>query len=340
MIRNIIHVGAVLVAALVALAVAVLPPAAAVAAGPQPAGSTSLAGWGATASRAATNLSVTARIDSDQASLAAQGLQLTQWGPDPASGKVKVYLTHYTDAARLAVLARYGSDVVVATESMPRPTRLSRSNDTTPFFAGDFITTPLGGCTSGPTVVGNASGNNFMLTAGHCARVGDTIKTHGVTMGKVTNRRLCSPCIDSETVNGSYVGEVWGGGRTSATTYVEDGALFAQPNQGSASLVTNDSAYTGELRGITVQAVNQSVTFGDGTTTRFLTRVSKGGQVILHEGDSGGPWIQHEGNTAFVKVVGTTVGGSCDASGACTVGWYQQINDIDNFFNVHVPSAR
>jgi hypothetical protein len=325
----------------VALAVGILPASGAVASPPQPAGSTApsgaLEGWGPTASRAGTNQSVTNRIDTDGASLATQGVQLTEWGPDPASGKVKIYLTHYTDAARLALQARYGSDVVVATESMPRPTPLSRSNDTSPFWGGDFITTPLGGCTSGPTVVGNASGINYMLTAGHCARVGDVIKTHGVTMGTVTNRRLCSPCIDSETVNGSYGREVWGGGSTSSTFYYEDGALFAQPNQGSASLVTNDSAYTGELRGIAVQAVNQSVTFTDGITRRYLTRVYKNGQVIVHAGDSGGPWIQHEGSTAYVKVVGTTVGGICNAQGACTTGWYQQITAIENFFNVHVP---
>jgi len=327
-----------------ALAAGIVPASGAVASPPQPAGSAApsgaLEGWGPTASRAGANQSVTARIDSDRAGLAARGVQLTEWGPDPASGKVKIYLTHYTDAARLALLARYGSDVVVAAESMPRPTPLSRSNDTSPFYGGDFITTPIGGCTSGPTVVGNASGTNYMLTAGHCARLGDVVKTHGLTMGTVTNRRLCSPCIDSETVNGTYGWIVWGGGSTSSTYYYEDGALFAQPNQGSASLVTNDSAYTGELRGIAVQAVNQSVTFSDGITRRFLTRVYKGGQVIVHAGDSGGPWIQHEGSTAYVKVVGTTVGGICNAQGACTTGWYQQINDIDNFFNVHVPSAR
>lgn len=289
-------------------------------------GRSGLEGWGSAANKAISN-----RIDADLKSLAARGIKLTEWGPDPASGKVKIYLTHYSNAARHALEVRYGTAIVVSRQSMPRPSRYGRTNDTVPFAGGDFVTTPLGGCTSGPTVIGNASGNPFMLLAGHCATVNSTIKTHGVTMGHVTNVRFCNICIDSETVSGNYADVVWGAGSGSSPLYNEDGALFAQPGQGQASLVTNDSAYSGEIRGITVQAVNQSVTFSDGITTRLLTKTSKSGATICRPGDSGGPWIQHEGNTGNVKVVGTTVGGTG------TTCYYQQINDIDNWFNVHVP---
>jgi hypothetical protein len=43
-----------------------------------------------------------ARLDADREWLAAQGLELSQFGPDPDSGKVRVYLTRYTEQARRA----------------------------------------------------------------------------------------------------------------------------------------------------------------------------------------------------------------------------------------------
>jgi hypothetical protein len=46
---------------------------------------------------------------------------LSRWGPDAASGKVKVYLTNYTGAARRIVLNRYGDAIVVASRSMEHP---------------------------------------------------------------------------------------------------------------------------------------------------------------------------------------------------------------------------
>jgi hypothetical protein len=73
-----------------------------------------------------------------------------------------------------------------------------------PFSGGDAIAGPNGSCTSEPTVIGNNSGNTFMLTAGHCELLGFPVITHGVTMGAVTNVRDCNQCIDSETVSGNY----------------------------------------------------------------------------------------------------------------------------------------
>lgn len=289
---------------------------------------TGLVGWGSAANKTITN-----RIFADQKDLAAKGIELTQWGPDPSSGKVKIYLTHYSNAARRALLARYGKDIVVSRHSMPLPSRQDRTNDGAPFAGGDVIT--VGGaadCTSGPTVVGNASGNTFMLTAGHCGPVNSIVQTHGLTMGHVTNVRLCNSCIDSETVSGNYAPVVWGGpGLNNNPLYAEDGSLFAMPNQGAASLVTNDGAFSGEIRGITVKAVNQNVKFDDGFTNRFITTAAKGGATVCTGGDSGGPWFQHEGDTGNVKIVGTHVGGNA------TTCFYQQIDAITTWFNVHVP---
>jgi hypothetical protein len=40
------------------------------------------------------------RITADREWLAEQGVRLSQWGPDPISGKVRVYLEHYSEDAR------------------------------------------------------------------------------------------------------------------------------------------------------------------------------------------------------------------------------------------------
>jgi hypothetical protein len=57
------------------------------------------------------------RLRADRGWLAEQGVQLSQWGPDPGSGKVRVYLAHYNEDARRVLVQRYGQDVIVDAES-------------------------------------------------------------------------------------------------------------------------------------------------------------------------------------------------------------------------------
>ena len=47
-----------------------------------------------------------------------RGADLAQWGPDPVSGKMKVYLAHFTEDARDLLVGLYGAAVVVSTESV------------------------------------------------------------------------------------------------------------------------------------------------------------------------------------------------------------------------------
>lgn len=70
------------------------------------------------------NKIITERISADRDWLEQHGVRLTQWGPDAASGKVKIYLTDYSDAARQVLVDRYGEAIVVHPESRPRPHRL------------------------------------------------------------------------------------------------------------------------------------------------------------------------------------------------------------------------
>jgi hypothetical protein len=68
---------------------------------------------------------ITARIRADQEWLARHGVELTSYGPDPASDKVRIHLTTYSDAARDVLVSRFGDAVVVSPRSVPRPHRRS-----------------------------------------------------------------------------------------------------------------------------------------------------------------------------------------------------------------------
>jgi predicted Rossmann-fold nucleotide-binding protein len=68
---------------------------------------------------------ITARILADQEWLARHDVELTSWGPDPASDEVHIHLTSYSDAARDVLVSRYGDAVVVFPGSVPRPRRLN-----------------------------------------------------------------------------------------------------------------------------------------------------------------------------------------------------------------------
>ena len=65
------------------------------------------------------------RLNADRDWLASQGVELSQWGPDPDSGKIRVYLAHFTEEARHLLAEQYGSAIVVGTES--RQWRFTRS---------------------------------------------------------------------------------------------------------------------------------------------------------------------------------------------------------------------
>jgi hypothetical protein len=62
------------------------------------------------------NQATMARLRADQDWLTRQGVQLSQWGPDPVSDKVKVYLAHFTEDARDLLVELYGAAIVVSTE--------------------------------------------------------------------------------------------------------------------------------------------------------------------------------------------------------------------------------
>jgi hypothetical protein len=58
------------------------------------------------------------QLRADRGWLTEHGAELGQLGPDPASGKVRVYLAEYSEEARQVLIDRYGDqDIVIDTES-------------------------------------------------------------------------------------------------------------------------------------------------------------------------------------------------------------------------------
>ena len=74
-------------------------------------------GMSESSSESARHATIKARLSADWEWLAERGIRLSQWGPDPASGNVRVYLQCYSDEARQVLENRYGQDIVVDTES-------------------------------------------------------------------------------------------------------------------------------------------------------------------------------------------------------------------------------
>jgi len=298
------------------------------------------------------------------------------WGPASVSGKLAIFLVHYSQRAANALYARYGKAILVSRISMPPLTALARGSDTPPYAGGDFLWLPsTGGYCSGGPIVKNSSGNLRMLTAGHCvAAVGNFVyrsdaggQTDGPHMGNVIDRDRCSGCLDVAVVDhnstgSSYEEKVWGlnYNTTNEPKYTEVGTAFPRPGNCSGGvpgcagdLVTQDSAVTGEITQIPVVQVNVTTPV-EGISTRALSIACKNfhfdsstgtyvcnsssSAVIGNGGDSGGPWIVH-GSGSNVNIAGTTSGGGfCDVFGNnCTEVAYEQISAILSKYSLTIP---
>ena len=182
-------------------------------------------------------------------------------------------------------------------------------------------------------------------------------------MGNVTQRSFCDGCLDGAVVDynssgSGYTPYVYGGGDNGIPISQESGTANPQPslcsggNPGcAADLVTADSAFTGELTGLPVQAFNTSENVCDpyrsncqtcGSncviyTLVHLSKVSNNGEIVVHEGDSGGPWIVRNGSSGTVSIAGVQSSASGCNNGACTTAYFTEIGYIDSKFDESVP---
>jgi hypothetical protein len=372
-VRRIALTTAVTVCTVISLAAAASPPAAS----PPAAPGSSI--WLRNGWLSPQNKLLSARIGADQRYLDRHGASVTQWGPDSVTGRTEVFLTHYNQRAVALLRQRYGPGIEVAPFSEPLGILYARGSDTSPFIGGDFIFTPAtnvgndtGICSGGP-IVKNSAGELRMLTAGHCTKaVGNFVfrsnasfQHNGPHMGNVVDRVHCNKCLDVSVVNHSahsrYAAQVWGKkfSTPNEPAYKEVGSAFPSPSNCagghptgcSGDLVSSDGAFTGEVNGIRVFRVNQSMKFSCGPHCTVITRGlsqacsvvenpqpgeffcdDQSAKVIAQPGDSGGPWIVH-GSGSNVHIAGTTVGGNSLGN----IVYYEQIGSILSKFHLTVP---
>jgi hypothetical protein len=280
--------------------------------------------------------------------LRAEGIDLMQFGPDPASGTVAVTLqkpaasdmsalasaqgaavtsSNYRDEASALLQREAGTGITLQSQYAAGSwVAAGRTNDTPAYYDGDRIYN-LGApatCTSGFNMVGSA-GNDYMITAGHCGNA--NWKTQAVTIGPTTHNYLTATSgNDFQTIGIGPLGGlgvVWINGSNTAPV---SGALF--PALGVP--ITFNGSFTGEVRGATVLDTNyiepriwNSVGGYYYDATNQVLAENPSGGILCQEGDSGGPVYSHTPGsnveavgdiTAYYSVNNQPYGSECIAT--------------------------
>jgi hypothetical protein len=264
------------------------------------------------------------RIGRDRAALQSASVRVSSVAFDASAGKLLVTLARPAGgvtAARTAALvgnartklaARYGSAwVSVASTTEPlATTSATRDEDGSPWTPGDGI--DLTGlnvfCSLGFTTKGNNSGNDFLLTAGHCGTGTVTDAANGATIGNVSTQYLSNGAedYDFDTIRANGRPRVWYGADNTTDYYTVNGQIL--PANGSAMTVDGD-ANAGQHTGNTVANNEYYGYFNDDNYGQLYI-----GPLVQVEtsacigGDSGGPAYVREGGTGDVDAVGTITG--------------------------------
>ena len=178
--------------------------------------------------------------------------------------------------------------------------QFNRRDDSPAFYGGGGLLASNALCSAGYTVT-NASGNRWMVSAGHCYAIGTRVNTESNAryFGTVTNRALASlgqTGLDMELLNGgSYAGRIFTGGVTSTSSIPVVGA-------GSASVGYTNYCHsgrtTGEQCGHTAISTTAQVCTATGCKTNVIA--FRGG-VLSQGGDSGSPFYAKDSRGAWIR---------------------------------------
>jgi hypothetical protein len=239
-----------------------------------------------------------ARLEQIKAALdRAAGPAGTAWSVDVASNTVVVSVprgsTGPRTAALLALARSYGSGVSIQTAAPV---------STMAFYGGQAILTGGARCTAGFITRVPSSGNQYVLTAGHCTNIGSSWTTSsGQTIGPTAASRF--PGDDFGAIRISNPGSLQPQGGV-----LRNGA-FQDISSAGRVAVGSTVCKTGSTTGTTcgrVISYNTTVNYPQGTVFGLTTT-----NVCTQAGDSGGPLFagsQAQGITSG----GTTV--SCSSS--------------------------
>jgi hypothetical protein len=256
---------------------------------------------------------LTLRIARDRRALAAGGISLQSWAPDPTSDTVLVTLAGPTGAASPKILgtarnvlqAEFGrSWITVSPIRLPLAVVASaaRDYDASPVSAGDYVyySTPGNYCTDAfGTTANGGKHHTYILSAGHCGKGPVADSYNGLAIGSVATQYLDAlngDELDFETIKASVSasGKVWYGDTGTSGDYHVSGPTT--PAAGTTMTFDGDAAGDGQVTGVLVGMSNGCVTVSDETYGTYEVcdagsgslNASNGIKVCI-SGDSGGP---------------------------------------------------
>ena len=146
-----------------------------------------------------------------------------------------------------------------------------------------------------------------------------------------TTIRTNYPDYDQSLVTGSSYGpKIWtdGPGDTPNTRTVTGGA-----DPGVGTVVCQSGSFSTSLCGITVRSTSAKYCDTEGCTT-YVIRATRGGQIAIIGGDSGGPVYTRPGSsTATIR--GITFAGAGCASSRCTTLYAERYASIAGHLGVY-----
>jgi streptogrisin C len=209
-----------------------------------------------------------------------------------------------------------------------------------PFHGGVEIYGPTT-CTSGFAATGNALGNSFVMTAGHClshpgawwAQTSNGYQNELGTQegyfygggngdGGVIRVQNSNWWVKEWGWRGHVV--IWGPPSNPAAVQNASNPIYGSASSYVGEYVCHSGRSSGSSCG-TVTQLNFKTTYGDGTRVEHMTRVNG---ACAEPGDSGGP--VYAGNTAL----GVWSGGQ----GACAENNYTEVHEIESIYGVHVTT--
>lgn len=262
---------------------------------------------------------------------------------DPENGRVVLTVTGLSDASAAELVRRYGTEQVAVRVDPDRPEVdvQSRTNDTSPFYGGARINTPVGGCSNAFSWYSGTT--SYMLTAGHCASSGGSISTPAMAMGLVTatSRENWHSTAGTQYLTGQsvYRGDIAlihvpsprsttarmfrGDINSSSSALV--GEMWSRRPQSGDQYCTGGTR-SGEVCGWTVDAARVDIRYSSGAVVRNAVSSRSKQGWCTRPGDSGGPvyTVRPDGKVAAKGIISGGGGGGSDYYG----GLFDQCTQI------------
>ena len=242
------------------------------------------------------------------------------WYVDEATNSVVVEIVRNDPAGVAFAKSGVGASKAVRTTSVPSAYR--------PFWSiigGQAIFFGGGRCSVGFNSRA-ASGNYYVITAGHCTNLGGTVSGVGGTIGPVAASYF--PTNDFGAIRVSSPGTSVPTALVDRYSSGSDVTVAGSSVVGIGGGVCRSGSTTGWHCG-SVQAFGQTVNYGGGNIVGGLTKTN----VCAEPGDSGGSFVSNPGSGTRVQAQGMTSGGSGNCSSGGTT-FFQPINEALSYYGL------